>query len=59
MEVKGTDLRKAPREISEALEPYPDARIVSMTQKSNWATSLRGNASVLLVIDYTPDAVER
>lgn len=53
MEVKGTDFRKAPRKISEALEPYPDARIVTMTQKSNWA------ASVLLVIDYNPDAVER
>lgn len=53
--VKGTDLNEAPDKLTRALEPYPDARIVTMTQKSNWMTSLRGDTSLLVVIEYTPD----
>lgn len=52
--VKGTDLNEAPDELTRALEPYPDARIVTMTQKSNWMTSLRGATSLLVVVEYTP-----
>lgn len=49
--VKGTDLDEAPERISEVLEPYPNARIVTMTQKSNWITSMRGETSLLAVIE--------
>lgn len=56
--VKGTDLDDAPRKLSEALEPYPDARIVTMLQKSNWVTSMRGETSLLAVIEYTPAGVD-
>lgn len=52
--VKGTDLDEAPQKLAEALEPYTDARIVSLTQKSNWITSLRGESSLLAVIEYSP-----
>jgi hypothetical protein len=51
--VKGTGLDEAPRKLTEALEPYADARIVSLIQKSNWMTSMRGETSLLAVIDYT------
>jgi hypothetical protein len=50
--IKGTDLDKAPQTLSEALEPYPDARIVTVTQKTNWMTSMRGETSLLAVIEY-------
>lgn len=56
--VKGTDLEEAPQRLSEALEPYPDARIVTVLQKSNWVTSMRGETSLLAVIEYNPAAVE-
>lgn len=54
--VKGADLDQAPQKLSEALEPYPDARIVTVLQKTNWMTSLRGETSLLAVIDYNPAA---
>jgi len=37
------------------LFPYPDARIVALTQKTNWITAFSGTTALLAVIDYTPD----
>lgn len=52
--VKGTGLDDAPEKIRETLEPYPDARIIAVTQKSNWITSLSGETTLLVAIEYTP-----
>lgn len=52
--VKGTGLADAPAELREALEPYPHARIIAMTQKSNWITSLSGETTLLVAIEYEP-----
>ena len=52
--VKGNDLTKAAESLRKALLPYPDARIVALTEKTNWITSLYGTTALLAVIDYTP-----
>ncbi|GAB3259562.1 hypothetical protein [Arthrobacter pigmenti] len=52
--VKGTGLEGAPEKVREALVPYTDARIIAMTQKSNWMTSFSGETTLLIAIEYTP-----
>jgi hypothetical protein len=52
--VKGNDLTKAAESLRQALLPYPDARIVALTQKTDWMTSWSGTTALLTVIDFTP-----
>jgi hypothetical protein len=47
-------LADAPEELREVLEPYPDARIIAITQKSNWVTSFSGETALLDAIEYAP-----
>lgn len=55
--VKGPGLADAPEKIHEALAPYPDARIIAITAKTNWMTSFRTDTTLLVAIEYsTTDA---
>ena len=53
--VQGNDLARAGESLRQALLPYSDARIVALTQKTNWITAFFGTTALLAVIDYTPD----
>lgn len=57
--VKGPGLANAPEKIHEALTSYPDARIITITQRVNWMTSFRTDATLLIAIEYTPTDAER
>lgn len=52
--IPGHDLRRAAESLKEALLPFPEARIVALTQKTNWMTSFWGTTALLAAIDYTP-----
>jgi len=52
--IPGHDLGRAAESLREALLPFPEARIVALTQKTNWMTSFMGTTALLAAIDYTP-----
>ena len=52
--IPGPDFRRAAESLKQALLPYPEARIVALTQKTNWITSFMGKTTLLAAIDYTP-----
>lgn len=52
--VKGRGLTAAPETIREALVPYRDARIVTITRKTDWFGTFSHYTSLLVVIDYEP-----
>jgi hypothetical protein len=52
--VRGNDLGRASERLRQALLPYSDARIIALTQKTNWMTSLLGTTAILAAIEYTP-----
>lgn len=56
--VKGPGLVDAPDKIREALMPYPDARIITITQKTNWFGSFTNDTTLLVAIEYTPTDAE-
>ena len=39
--------------LHQALLPYPDARIVAITQKLNWVGAFFGSTSLLAVSEHT------
>lgn len=52
--VRGNDLGRASESLRQALLPYSDARIIALTQKTNWMSSLLGTTAILAAIEYTP-----
>lgn len=50
----------APNQPSFSMSPLPvSVRMpVTMVQKSNWMTSMRGETSLLVVIEYNPAVAE-
>jgi hypothetical protein len=54
--VPGYNLEPAAEALRQALVPYADARIVTLTRNTNWATSFFGKTSLLAVVEYTPAA---
>lgn len=52
--VKKRGLTRAPEKIRAALAPYRDARIVTITGKTDWLGSFTSPTSLLIVIEYTP-----
>lgn len=52
--VPGHDLSNLADALRNALSRYEDARIVALTQKTNWLTSWLGTTALLAVIEYTP-----
>lgn len=47
-------MTEAPEKIREALAPYRDARIVSITRKTEWFGSFSHPTSLLVVIEHVP-----
>lgn len=58
VDVKGRGFAEAPAKIREALEPYRDARIISITRKTDWMGSFGTPTSLLIVIEHTPSEAE-
>lgn len=54
MTVPGHDVARAAESLRQALIPYPDARIVALTQKTNWMSSFLGTTALIAAVDYTP-----
>ncbi|MCJ1697919.1 hypothetical protein MT349_19220 [Rathayibacter caricis] len=52
--VPGHDVARAAESLRQALIPYPDARIVALTQKTNWMSSFLGTTALIAAVDYTP-----
>ena len=57
--VTGTDLKDAPGKLADVLEPYPNARIVTLVKQSHWLNPMRCRASLLAVIEYDSPAAEQ
>jgi hypothetical protein len=47
-------MERAAENLRQALAPYEGARIIALTQKTNWMTGWSGHTSLLAAIDYTP-----
>jgi hypothetical protein len=52
--IPGHDMGRAAENLRQALAPYEGARIIALTQKTNWMTGWNGHTSLLAAIDYTP-----
>jgi len=52
--IPGHDMDRAVRNLQQALVPYEEARIIALTQKTNWSTGWNGQTSLVAAIDYTP-----
>ena len=52
--IPGHDMGRAAWNLQQALVPYEEARIVALTQKTNWLTGWNGHTSLVAAIDYTP-----
>ena len=52
--IPGHDMARAAENLRQALFPYPEARIVALTQKTNWMTSFMGTTSLLAAIEFSP-----
>lgn len=52
--VQGADLDDASLKLLSALEPYPDARIVSLIEKDVWKVAPPGDTALLVVVEYSP-----
>lgn len=51
--VSGFDLARAARELEGELRAYPQARIISLTQQSNFFAGLFGKSTLLAAVEYT------
>ena len=51
--VSGYKMTEAVEKLHQALLPYPDARIVAITQKMNWMGAFFGSTTLLAVIEHT------
>ena len=52
--IPGHDMGRAAENLRQALAPYEGARIISLTQKTNYFAGWNGYTSLLAAIDYTP-----
>ena len=52
--IPGHDMGRAAENLRQALAPYEGARIISLTQKTNYFAGWNGHTSLLAAIDYTP-----
>ena len=52
--VRGDNLSRAGERLQQALVPYADARVIALTNSTNWVTSLLGKTTLLAVIEYVP-----
>jgi hypothetical protein len=56
--IPGNDMDRAAENLRQALAPYQEARIIALTQKTNWMSGWNGHTSLLAAIEYTPAPVD-
>lgn len=49
---------EAPEKIRVALEPYPNAGVLSITRSTNWFGSFNPKTTLLVAIEYSPSNPE-